>query len=754
MLSTQHLADGQLRREQRFVRAAFGYMRDLVIVCDSEGRVILINHAMEAFCGLEPAGVLPEAASEYGEILRPDGTPIAVDEAPLNKALRGDPVQGIEVLLVAKSGQRRRMVADGERLFDTDGALLGALVVWRDITDQRDAEEQLAFAALHDSLTGLPNRALFIDRVRSALVRAPRYGWATAVLAINLDHFADVAIRFGEGSADKLLLEVAQRLEVTLRPYDIVARPVDTLARLGGDRFLLMCEDMADANAAAAVANRIETILVEPIIIGDDVVRLSAAIGITLTRDPDHDPETLILEAETAMRRSKSRGSGRHLPFAPEMRAELRARGKDEDALRKALAREEFYVAYQPKVELTSELTVGVEALLRWNHPERGLVSPLDFIPLAEESGLIVPIGAWVLAQVCRDAKRWRTSLAGGRPLMVAVNVSPRQFESGLAEAFGTIIDEAGIDPTTVFLEVTESMVMQDAELAITTLRELKALGLHISVDDFGTGFSSLAYLKRFPLDELKIDKSFVDGLGRDPEATAIVAAVMGMAHGLNLKVVAEGVETADQVTQLRALGCDEAQGFYFARPVSADDIDARLISERIASVDGYHASGSRMQQRRADQTSPRGRRRRGCPSARTFEPCLGRDGGAGGFERRGRDQGHETFPTGLCRARRQPPWDQRFRRLPHPPRGSREQAHDHRHPHRRRGARREGDGVFAGGRRLHGQAVQPPRPRESRQRRHATAHRNARAHAGIGASVSMQPRTSFIFLEVFSCST
>ncbi len=594
MPTAQHLAGDLLRREQRFVRAAFGYMRDLVMVCDPQGRVILINHAMEMFCGLEPAGVLPELPSEYGVMLRPDGTAPTVEGAPLGMALRGEPVQGIEMLLVAKSGTRRRMIADGEPLFDTDGTLLGALVVWRDVTDQRDAEELLAFAALHDSLTGLPNRALFIDRVRSALVRAPRYGWSTAVLAINLDHFADVAIRLGEGSADKLLLEVAQRLEVTLRPYDIVARPVDTLARLGGDRFLLMCEDMADANAAAAVANRIEAILLEPITIGDDVVRLSAAIGITLTRDPDHDPETLILEAETAMRRSRTRGSGRHQPFDPEMRAELRARGKDEDALRKALAREEFYVAYQPKVDLMSELTVGVEALLRWNHPERGLVSPLDFIPLAEESGLIVPIGAWVLAQVCRDAKRWTTALAGGRPLMVAVNVSPRQFESGLAQGFGKIIEDAGIDPTMVCLEVTESMVMQDAELAITTLRELKALGLRISVDDFGTGFSSLAYLKRFPLNELKIDKSFVDGLGRDPEATAIVAAVMGMAHGLNLKVVAEGVETADQVTLLRTQGCDEAQGFYFARPGSADDIDARLTAEKAASADGHLASGSR----------------------------------------------------------------------------------------------------------------------------------------------------------------
>jgi diguanylate cyclase (GGDEF)-like protein/PAS domain S-box-containing protein len=581
------------QREQRFVRAAFGYMRDLVMVCDQHHRVILINRAMEEFAGLEPADVLAAAPTAYADHLHPDGSTIDARDEPLARALRGENVHGTEMLLVPKSGRRCRMVVDGEQLFDLDGTLLGAIVVWRDVTEQRDAEAQLAFHALHDSLTGLPNRALFIDRVKSALVRAPRYGWTTAVLAINLDHFADIAIRLGEGSADRLLLEVAQRLEVTLRPYDSVARPVDTLARLGGDRFLLMCEDIADAAAAATIAERIETMLLQPFTVGDETVRLSAAIGITLTRDPDHDPETLILEAETAMRRSRTRGSGRHEPFVPEMRAELRARFADEEALRQALIRQEFYVAYQPKMSLVTDRTVGVEALLRWNHPERGLISPLNFIPLAEESGLIVPIGSWVLAQVCRDAKRWITALPGGRPLMVAVNVSPRQFESGLAEMFGIIIDEAGIDPATVCLEVTESMVMQDAELAITTLRELKSLGLHISVDDFGTGFSSLAYLKRFPLDELKIDKSFVDGLGRDPEATAIVAAVMGMAHALDLRVVAEGVETADQVARLRTLGCDEAQGFFYARPGSADDIDARLVSEAAISGGGERSPGN-----------------------------------------------------------------------------------------------------------------------------------------------------------------
>src|SRR3984957_2914425 len=270
VINVPQLAAEILEREQRLVRAAFGYMRDLVIVCDPNGNVILINHAMEAFAGLDPVGVLPEFISAYYELSQPDGTAVAFGETPMQRALRGELVHDMEMVVTSGAGRQSRMIADGAQLCAADGAVLGAIVVWRDITEQRAAEERLAFHALHDTLTGLPNRELFIDRVRTALVRAPRYGWSTAVLAINLDHFADLAISLGDGSADKLLLDVSQRLEVTLRPYDSVARPVDTLARLGGDRFLLLCEDIADEAAATAVANRIEAILREPMRIGAD----------------------------------------------------------------------------------------------------------------------------------------------------------------------------------------------------------------------------------------------------------------------------------------------------------------------------------------------------------------------------------------------------------------------------------------------------------------------------------------------------
>jgi diguanylate cyclase (GGDEF)-like protein/PAS domain S-box-containing protein len=578
------------QEDLRFVRAAFGTMRDLVAVCDPYGRITLINHAMAVFSGIDSNGVLPESWTEYGEMFRLDGERIADGADPMSRAIRGETVREVEMIMVSKTGQRRKMTIDGEPLFDGTGELLGAIVVWHDITDRRLAEDQLAFQRHHNALTGLPNRELFTMHIRDALTRVTSLrGW-TAVLAINIDHFADIATRLGDRSGDHsgdaFVAEVARRLESSLRRRNEL-RPIDLLAHTGGDHFLVLCEDVADAAAARMIARRIAGALVAPMSIAAEELSVTACVGITLTRDPGRDAEPLIREAEAAMQRAQRRGAGRHEMFTGEMHSQRLVRIANESSLRQALVRGEFYVEYQPKVSLVTDRTSGVEALLRWMHPERGLISPLDFIPLAEESGIIVQIGAWVLEQVCRDAVRWRTALPGGQPLMVAVNVSPRQFESDLAETFGGIIGRSGIDPATVCLEVTESMVMQDAELAIATLRELKSLGLSISVDDFGTGFSSLAYLKRFPLDELKIDKSFVDGLGHDFEATAIVAAVMGMAHALDLRVVAEGVETADQVVRLRTLGCDEAQGFFYARPGPASAIDERLLAEAHAHVGG-----------------------------------------------------------------------------------------------------------------------------------------------------------------------
>jgi diguanylate cyclase (GGDEF)-like protein len=576
-------------REQDVLRTTFKTTHDLVVGCDVDGIITSMNPAMRRFAGLASDGPIPATCAQLGTARTANGKAAVGKNALLTRSLGGEAVTDLEVTLEAAAGFRRTMVASGERLVTSGGVLVGALEVLRDITDQRDSEARVSSQAGLDPLTKLPNREGFVRRLKIALQQASRHHWSTAVLAINLDDFSLMSKRLGKDGGNQVLAEVARRLTATIRSHDSVASGVDTASRLGGDQFLLLCEDITDSEAAESVALRVAEALRVPMTKGGAVLTITAGVGITLTVDPHHDPEALIFEAETAMHIAKQGGPGRHELFVPEMGAQLQARMDNADALREALAKGEFRVVYQPKVSLLTDRITGVEALLRWHDPTRGVIPPLDFIPLAEASGLIVPIGRWVLEQVCRDAKRWSNVLAGGLPLSIAVNVSPRQFEPGLAETFGTIMAEAGIDPTILCVEVTESMVMHDAELAIGTLRKLKSLGMRISIDDFGTGFSSLAYLKRFPLDELKIDKSFVDGIGIDPDSTAIVAAVMGMAHALDLHVVAEGVETADQLSRLRTLGCDEVQGYYFARPSTPDAIDA-LLAGYIAGTCAWHS--------------------------------------------------------------------------------------------------------------------------------------------------------------------
>jgi diguanylate cyclase (GGDEF)-like protein len=575
-------------REQDFLRATFDATHDLVIGCDRDGIITSMNPAMRRFAGLATGDPVPSAWAPLGTARTVADKPIASEHALLTRGLGGESLADLEVSLESATGLRRTLVASGRRLVGREGALLGAVEVLRDVTDQKDAMARLSFQSRHDPLTKLPNRERFARTVRVALRRASRYHWSTALLAINLDDFSLLCNRLGKDAGNQILAEVARRLTAAVRPYDTVATTGDAATRLGGDQFLLLCEDVGGPEAAEGLAHRVAETLGAPMTIDGTPVSVSAGIGITLTADPGDDPEALIFEAETAMDVAKRGGPGRHQLFAPELGAQIQARIDGADALRDALARSQFRVLYQPKVSLLTDRITGVEALLRWHHPVRGVIPPLDFIPLAEESGLIVPIGRWVLEQVCRDARRWSTALRGGLPLSIAVNVSPRQFEPGLAGTFEVIMAEAGVDPARLCVEVTESMVMHDTDLAIAILRRLKSLGMRISIDDFGTGFSSLAYLRRFPLDELKIDKSFVDGLGTDPDATAIVAAVMGMAHALGLRVVAEGVETADQLARLRTLGCDEIQGYYFARPGTPDALDS-LLARDATGCPGWH---------------------------------------------------------------------------------------------------------------------------------------------------------------------
>jgi diguanylate cyclase (GGDEF)-like protein len=546
-------------------------------LCDADGVLTFFNRAASELLGAPPERMASELRPAHYRVSRPDGTPMAADELPLVRALREGVVRGVEVVVEGPHGGQHRLVARGRAVRGAEHGVLGAVVVLREVTE-----------ALHDTLTGLPNRALLEDHVRRALERSERKGWVTAMLAIDIDQFRHVNDRLGLEAGDRVLVEVARRLETALRPYDTVARH-NTVARLGGDKFFVLCEDVGGVGAAAGIAARLAGSISMPTVLDGVELQVSACVGIALQQGAMR-PDALILDAEAAVRRAKQQGPARQEFFAESMRVAVHERIEGELALRRALEEGQLRLAYQPKVDLGTGLTAGVEALLRWEHPERGTVAPLEFIGLAEDTGLFVPIGAWVLEEACRQAADWAVAFAQRPPLHVSVNVSARQFDADVVEVVDRALTSTGADPRLVCLEVTESTVMTDVTAAVETLGDLKALGVTVSVDDFGTGYSSLAYLRRLPLDELKVDQSFVNGLGRDPEDTAIVAAVMGMSHALDLVVVAEGVETQEQLAVLQTLGCEYAQGYYFARPQHPDELRDLLIAEAEGTWVGHQA--------------------------------------------------------------------------------------------------------------------------------------------------------------------
>jgi diguanylate cyclase (GGDEF)-like protein/PAS domain S-box-containing protein len=431
---------------------------------------------------------------------------------------------------------------------------LGAIAI-----ERKASEDRLAHQAHHDPLTGLPNRVLFVEFLTLALARAQRQQTAVAVLFLDLDRFKFVNDSLGHDAGDEFLVRLSERLRGVLRPGD-------TVARFGGDEFTVLCDDLSadDARAQAIeVAQRLLDVTELPIDIAGEPTRLSSSIGIAIA-SPGDGPESLLRDADAAMYRAKERGKGRWVLFDEEMRSSVLVRLETENALHHALERSELRIHYQPIMSLTSSRCIGAEALVRWEHPERGLVTPDDFIGLAEESGLIVPMGAWVLEEACRTVVRWHEQAGVSSPFSVSVNLSARQLaQTDVVQLVRSALETTGADPAMLGLEITESVLM--GETSVETVAALKALGVKLSIDDFGTGYSSLGYLKRFPVDVVKVDRSFVDGLGIDPEDSAIVAAVVSLGHALGLEVVAEGVETERQLAELVRLGCDQAQGFWFA---------------------------------------------------------------------------------------------------------------------------------------------------------------------------------------------
>ncbi len=567
----------QLRRSEQRFRSLVQNSADVDMVLRADGRIAYESPAVERVLGYRAEDRTGQPAFD---IVHPDDRDFG--EQLLSGVMRTPGAQ--------LSGELRARHADGSwRLIEAvlknllaDPAVDGVVVNYRDITTRKTLEEELRRQAFHDSLTGLANRALFADRLDHALSRTRRFGHPLAVLFIDLDDFKTVNDSLGHGEGDQLLVAVAERLRGAVRA-------ADTIARMGGDEFAVLVEDPADAGAPVEVARRLLANLEAPFERAGKELFVHASVGVAASTSKSQTADELLRNADVSMYTAKSNGKNRVEVFQPAMHTAALARLALKGDLERALERGEFVLLYQPIMRLGTGQVAGVEALLRWHHPRRGVVGPTEFIPVAEETGLIIPLGRWVLERACRQAKAWDVDAT--RPLTMSVNVSGRQMQQPeFVDEVAQALALTGLEPARLTLELTESVLMQDAEAATATLGELKHLGVRLAIDDFGTGYSSLSYLRRFPIDELKIDRSFVASMCNGPEQRAVVLSIIKLGETLHLETVAEGIEEPGQLADLQTLGADLGQGYYFAKPLSPEAISALLLSEggRIdgASVD------------------------------------------------------------------------------------------------------------------------------------------------------------------------
>jgi len=491
------------------------------------------------------------------------------------------PQTQLEKRYVRKDGGIVWAKVTASAIHSKEGHVIYTLGLIEDLTESKKAAEKIHLLAYYDSLTGLPNRTFHKELMKSAIEHARRRKEIFAIIYLGLDNFQRINDTLGHSSGDILLKAVADRLANSLRKSDYIAssyegETTEVVSRVGGDEFIVLAQDLTQAQDAAKTAHRLLGEISEPFDLSGFEAFMTASIGIALYPDDGTDVDDLLKNADTAMGQAKNEGKNNYQFYSRSMNSSVLELLTLENDLHRALTRNELVLYYQPKVDAATSMVKGMEALIRWEHPERGLIPPMEFIPLAEASGLIIPIGEFVIRAACRQIKTWQA--AGCQQMQIALNVSARQFDQkDFTEVIRGILLDTMVSPQCLALEITESIIMRNPEQAIQTLTELKTMGIEIAIDDFGTGYSSLSYLKRLPLDFLKMDMSFVKSLTSDPSDQAIVRATIAMAHGLNLKTIAEGVETEEQLSFLQEYGCDEIQGYFFSRPLPAGEIPGIL---------------------------------------------------------------------------------------------------------------------------------------------------------------------------------
>jgi diguanylate cyclase (GGDEF)-like protein/PAS domain S-box-containing protein len=556
------------RGEARF-GSLVRHASDLITVIGPDGTISYQSPSIERLLGYAPSDVTGRPFAQL--VHESDGGRVREMVENIG-SVTGDQPHVVQCTLVHRDGTPQQFEVNCTNLVD-DEHVGGIVLNCRDVSERQAFEEQLTHQAFHDPVTGLANRALFAERVRHAIARNRREHRGIAVVFLDLDDFKTINDSLGHAAGDEVLAEVAKRLATSVRASD-------TAARFGGDEFALLLEDIDDVQEAADTAERVLESLAMPLRVAHKELSLRCSIGISVVEeDAPAGAEELIRDADAAMYRAKRDGKGSYCMFEPEMHEGVLARLELRTDLQRAIATEQLELHYQPLVRLEDGSVFGVEALLRWRHPERGLIPPGQFIPLAEETGLIIPIGRWVLREGCRHARRLREALPTEAAPTMSINLSVKQLQhSDVIADVRDAVHEAGIDPSALTLEITESVLMADTELAVTRLQELKALGVRLALDDFGTGYSSLSYLSRFPVDVLKMDRSFLHD-GATPETSELASAVLALGTTLRLQVVAEGIELSEQWTSLRDLGCEFGQGFFFARPMDGDAVLEHLAS-------------------------------------------------------------------------------------------------------------------------------------------------------------------------------